>query len=143
VKNGEYFTNDSTIKYLDVEMWGPEDSRYMQLSSLEQAVDSGTYRVSCNARSDGGGVCLFATTPFDKYKVTKMIPASGKEGGLGNGWQKVELEVKVDGPTPLRYGISTYSPFTQTPCHATWFSAADFAIERVDSIGGREHQIQE
>ena len=30
-------------------MWGPEDSRYIQLSSLEQEVDSGTYRVSWSA----------------------------------------------------------------------------------------------
>ena len=73
VKNGEYFTGDSTVTYIDVEMWGPEDSRYMQLSSLEEPVDSGTYRISCNARADAGGVCLFATSAFDKYKTTKMI----------------------------------------------------------------------
>ena len=132
VKDGEYFTGESTVKYIDVEMWGPEESRYMQLSSMEQEVDSGTYIVSCNARADGGGVCLFATSAFDKYKTTKMIPASGKEGGLGNGWQKVEMEVKIDGPCTLRYGISTYSPFTQTPCHAKWFSAADFKLERIE-----------
>ena len=132
VKDGEYFTGDSTVKYIDVEMWGPEESRYMQLSSMEQEVDSGTYIVSCNARADGGGVCLFATAAFDKYKTTKMVPASGKEGGLGNGWQKVEMEVKIDGPCTLRYGISTYSPFTQTPCHAKWFSAADFKLERIE-----------
>ena len=132
VKNGEYFTGDSTVKYIDVVMWGPEDSRYIQLSSLEQEVDSGTYVVSCNARADGGGVCLFATAFDNALKATKMIPASGKEGGLGNGWQKVEMDIQIYGPTTLRYGISTYSPFTQMPCHATWFSAADFKVERVE-----------
>ena len=132
VKNGEYFTGDSTVKYIDVVMWGPEDSRYIQLSSLEQEVDSGTYVVSCNARADGGGVCLFATAFDNALKATKMIPASGKEGGLGNGWQKVEMDIQIYGPTTLRYGISTYSPFTQTPCHAKWFSAADFKVERID-----------
>ena len=132
VKNGEYFTGDSTVKYIDVVMWGPEDSRYMQLSSLDQEVDSGTYVVSCNARADGGGVCLFATAFDNALKATKMIPASGKEGGLGNGWQKVEMDIQIYGPTTLRYGISTYSPFTQTPCHAKWFSAADFKVERID-----------
>jgi len=132
VKNGEYFTGDSTVKYIDVVMWGSEDSRYMQLSSMEEEVDSGTYRISCNARADGGGVCLFATSPFNKYKATKMVPASGKEGGLGNGWQAVEMEVKIDGPTTLRYGISTYPAFTQMPCHAKWFSVADFKVERID-----------
>ena len=132
VKNGEYFTGDSTVKYIDVVMWGPEDSRYIQLSSLEQEVDSGTYVVSCNARADGGGVCLFATAFDNALKSIKMIPASGKEGGLGNGWQKVEMDIQIDGSTTLRYGISTYSPFTQMPCHATWFSAADFKVERVE-----------
>ena len=131
VKSGEYFTGDSTVTYIDVQMWGPEDSRYMQLSSLEQEVDSGTYVVSCNARADGGGVCLFATAFDNALKSIKMVPASGKEGGLGNGWQKVEMDIQIYGPTTLRYGISTYSPFTQTPCHAKWFSAADFKLERV------------
>ena len=140
VKSGEYFTGDSNAKYIDVEMWGPEDSRYMQLSSQEQEVDSGTYRVSCTARADGGGVCLFATTPFDKFKVTKMIPASGRMGGLGNGWQAVEIDIQIYGPTTLRYGISTYPVFTQEPCHAKWFSVADFQLERVDDQPANETQ---
>ena len=133
VKSGEYFTGDTTVTYIDVEMWGPEDSRYMQLSSQEQEVDSGTYRVSCNARADGGGVCLFATAFVNSLKATKMVPASGKEGGLGNGWQQVEMDVEIYGPTTLRYGISTYPPFTEVPCHAKWFSAADFKLERIDN----------
>ena len=132
VKSGEYFTGDSTVTYIDVEMWGPEDSRYMQLSSLEEQVDSGTYRVSCNARADGGGVCLFATAFDNAVKATIMVPAYGKEGGLGNGWQTVMLDIDIYGPTTLRYGISTYPVFTETPCHANWFSAADFKVEKLE-----------
>ena len=132
VKSGEYFTGDSTVTYIDVEMWGPEDSRYMQLSSLEEQVDSGTYRVSCNARADGGGVCLFATAFDNAVKATKMVPASGRGGGLGNGWQTVEMDIDIYGPTTLRYGISTYPVFTETPCHANWFSAADFKVEKLE-----------
>ena len=132
VKSGEYFTGDTTVTYLDVEMWGPVDSRYMQLSSFEQEVDSGTYRVSCNARADGGGVCLFATAFNDAQKSIKMVPASDREGGLGNGWQAVEMDIQIDGPTTLRYGISTYPVFTEVPCHAQWFSAADFKLERIE-----------
>ena len=132
VKSGEYFTGDSTVTYIDVEMWGPEDSRYMQLTSLEEEVDSGTYRISCNARADGGGVCLFATAFDNALKATKMVPASGKEGGLGNGWQTVEMDFDIYGPTTLRYGISTYPVFTEEPCHAKWFSAADFKVEKVE-----------
>ena len=132
VKSGEYFTGDSTVTYIDVEMWGPEDSRYMQLTSLEEEVDSGTYRISCNARADGGGVCLFATAFDNALKATKMVPASGKGGGLGNGWQAVEMDVQIYGPTTLRYGISTYPVFTEVPCHAKWFSAADFKMVKVE-----------
>ena len=62
-----------------------------------------------------------------------MVPASGKEGGLGNGWQQVEMDVEIYGPTTLRYGISTYPAFTEVPCHAKWFSAADFKLERIDN----------
>ena len=133
VKSGEYFTGDSTVTYIDVEMWGPEDSRYMQLTSLEEEVDSGTYRISCNARADGGGVCLFATAFDNALKSTKMVPASGKEGGLGNGWQTVEMDLEIYGPTTLRYGISTYPVFTEEPCHAKWFSVADFKVEKVET----------
>ena len=136
VKSGEYFTGDSTITYIDVQMWGPENERRFQLSSFDEEVDSGTYRVSCNARADGGGVCLFAAAFNNALKSTKMVPASGKEGGLGKGWRAVEMEVKIDGPTTLRYGISTDPTFTEIPCHASWFSAADFKLERIEE----EHQ---
>ena len=132
VKSGEYFTGDSTVSYIDVRMWGPEDSRYMQLSSQEEEVDSGTYRISCNARADGDGVCLFATAFDGALKATKMIPASGKEGGLGKGWQTVEMEVTIDSLTTLRYGISTYPVFTEMPCQAMWFSASDFTLTRTE-----------
>lgn len=135
VKSGEYFTGDSTITYIDVQMWGPENERRFQLSSYDEEVDSGIYRISCNARADGGGVCLFAAAFNNALKSTKMVPASGKEGGLGKGWQTVEMEVKIDGPTTLRYGISTDPTFTEVPCHASWFSAADFKLERIE-----EHQ---
>ena len=135
VKSGEYFTGDTTVAYIDVEMWGPEARRYFQVGSYySEEVDSGTYRVSCNARADGGGVCLFAAAFNDALKVTKMVPASGKEGGLGNGWQSVEMEVKIDEPTNIRYGISAYPVFTQVPCHAKWFSAADFKLERIGDL---------
>ena len=132
VKSGEYFTNDSTVSYIDVEMWGAEENRYFQLSSkYGQDVEAGTYKVSCNARADGGGVCLFATAFDGNYKSVYMVPASGREGGLGNGWQHVEMEVEIYGPTILFYGISTYPKFTEMPCHAKWFSAADFKVEQI------------
>ncbi len=58
------------------------------------------------------------------------VPASGKEGGQGNGWHHVEMEVEICGPTTLYYGISADPKFTMEPCTAKWFSAADFKVER-------------
>ena len=134
VKSGEYFTGDTTMAYIDVEMWGPEGQRRFQLSSnFGQEVEAGKYTVSCNARADGGGVCLFATAHDGSYKAVHSVPASGKEGGQGNGWHHVEMEVEIYGPTTLYYGISADPKFTMEPCTAKWFSAADFKLERIDN----------
>ena len=163
VKNGQYFTGDSTVSYIDVNMWGPEEERYFQASRVEEYVNPGTYRISCNARADGGGVCLFATAFGGSYKVMYMVPASGNEGGniweeaadmvksdslplaerarkirdanngKGFGWNHVEFDtIEINAPTTILYGISTDPDFTDVPCHAQWFSAADFKLERVD-----------
>ncbi len=139
VKSGEYFTGDTTVAYIDVEMWGPERERRFQVSSkYGQEVEAGTYIVSCNARADGGGVCLFAQAFNGSYTALHSMPAQGKEGGLGNGWQHVEMEVKIDGPTTLYYGISVNPKFTTEPCHAKWFSAADFKVERKEDPASAE-----
>ena len=66
------------------------------------------------------------------------VPAQGKEGGLGNGWQHVEMEVEIYGPTALYYGISANPKFTTEPCHAKWFSAADFKVERKEDPASAE-----
>lgn len=139
VKSGEYFTGDTTVAYIDVEMWGPERERRFQVSSnFGQEVEKGKYIVSCNARADGGGVCLFATAHDGSYTAMHSVPAQGKEGGLGNGWQHVEMEVEIYGPTALYYGISANPKFTTEPCHAKWFSAADFKVERKEDPASAE-----
>ena len=163
VKSGEYFTGDPTVTYIDVEMWGPENERIFQLSSYEE-VEAGTYRVSCNARADGGNVFLFATAFNGNYHALKTIPALGFDGGdiwedaadqaksdslplakeartiheandgKGFGWNHVEMIVKIDGPTTLRYGITTDTEFTMERCQANRFSVADFKLERVEDV---------
>ena len=139
VKSGEYFTGDTTVAYIDVEMWGPERERRFQVSSnFGQEVEKGKYIVSCNARADGGGVCLFAQAFNGSYTAMHSVPAQGKEGGLGNGWQHVEMEVEIYGPTALYYGISANPKFTTEPCHAKWFSAADFKVERKEGPASAE-----
>lgn len=141
VKSGEYFTGDTTVAYIDVEMWGPERERRFQVSSnFGQEVEKGKYTVSCNARADGGGVCLFATAHDGSYKAVHSVPASGKEGGQGNGWHYVEMEVEIYGPTTLYYGISADPKFTMEPCTAKWFSAADFKVEKKEELKNEELQ---
>ena len=141
VKSGEYFTGDTTVAYIDVEMWGPERERRFQVSSnFGQEVEKGKYTVSCNARADGGGVCLFATAHDGSYKAIHSVPAQGKEGGQGNGWHHVEMEVEIYGPTTLYYGISADPKFTMEPCTAKWFSAADFKVEKKEELKNEELQ---
>ena len=144
VKSGEYFTGNSTISYIDVEMWGPKEERNFQLvSKYGQEVEAGIYTVSCNARADGDGVCLFAKAFDGSLKSVCMVPASGREGGLGNGWQHVEMEVEIYGPTILYYGISAYPKFTEVPCNAKWFSAADFKMERTGDLPENPEEPEE
>ena len=166
VKSGEYFTGDSTITYIDVDMWGPENERIFQLSMPEEEVEPGTYRISCNGRADSGGVMLFATAYNGSLKATYMIGASGigegREGGpiwydaaenmksdslpeaeqarkiheandgKGYGWSHTEIELEITEPTTIHYGVSTDRAFTEVPCYASWFSVADFKLERID-----------
>ena len=52
----------------------------------------------------------------------------------------VEMEVKIDGPTTLYYGISADPKFTKVPCTAKWFSAADFKVEKIEELKNEELQ---
>lgn len=81
VKYGEYFTGDKVTAYLDV--WDPNAEQIFQVRSMEQEVDSGTYRITCNARAEGEGVFIYAKTPANRHDASAMvmIPAYGNEGG--------------------------------------------------------------
>lgn len=164
VKSGEYFTGDIETAYLDV--WNPNAEQVFQVRSQKQVVDSGTYRITCNARAEDEGVFVYAKTPADKHEpaALAMIPVYGNKGGKiweeakqmltvdtlsvpekqrytdiveandgqGFGWSEVELIVKVDRPrTTLCYGVSTWEETTQTSNNATWFSACDFKVEKI------------
>ena len=55
-------------------------------------------------------------------------------GGKGYGWSHAEIELKIDAPTIIHYGVSTDRAFTEVPCYASWFSVADFKLERVEDV---------
>jgi hypothetical protein len=46
-------------------------------------VDSGTYRITCNARAEDEGVYIFAKTPANRHKASAMVmvPVYGNKGG--------------------------------------------------------------
>lgn len=81
VKNGEYVTGDPDVAYLDV--WDADAQQVFQVASMNQVVDSGTYRLTCNARAEGEGVYIYAKTPANRHEPTAitMIPVYGNEGG--------------------------------------------------------------
>ena len=54
--------------------------------------------------------------------------------GKGYGWAHAEIEIKIDAPTTIHYGVSTDRAFTEVPCYASWFSVADFKLERVEDV---------
>lgn len=94
VKNGEYFTGDKETAYLDV--WDPNAEQVFQVRSMKQVVDSGTYRITCNARAENEGVFIYAKTPADRHdpNATTMIPVYGNEGGKI--WEEAEEKLKID-----------------------------------------------
>jgi hypothetical protein len=52
--------------------------------------------------------------------------------GKGYGWSHTEIELEITEPTTIHYGVSTDRAFTEVPCYASWFSVADFKLERID-----------
>ena len=42
------------------------------------------------------------------------------------------MDFKIDEPTTIHYGVSTDRSFTDVSCYASWFSVADFKLERVE-----------
>ncbi len=94
VKYGEYFTGDTETAYLDV--WDANAEQVFQVRSMVQEVDSGTYRITCNARADGEGVFIYAKTPANRHdpSALAMIPAYGNEGGKI--WEEALEQLKND-----------------------------------------------
>ena len=93
VRRGEHFTGNSHKRYLDA--WN-EDC--LQVYQVEQRipVESGQYRVSCNARAAGNGVYIYATTPSSTLHPIAQteVPAYGNDGG--EIWQAANEALQSD-----------------------------------------------
>jgi phage shock protein PspC (stress-responsive transcriptional regulator) len=81
VKSGEHFTGEQSIAYLDA--WDHNCMLVYQAEAQVLPADSGTFRITCNARAAGDGVFIYATIPSspDKPLAQVMIPAYGSTGG--------------------------------------------------------------
>ena len=80
VRSGEHFSGNRNRRYLDA--W---NALCVQVYQVEKSisVEPGQYRVSCNARAEGHGVYIYATTPSStQHPIAQTeIPAYGNTGG--------------------------------------------------------------
>ena len=80
VRRGEHFSGNRNRRYLDA--W---NALCVQVYQVEKSisVEPGQYRVSCNARAEGHGVYIYATTPSStQHPIAQTeIPAYGNTGG--------------------------------------------------------------
>ena len=94
---GQYLTGDHNVRYLDC-----YDDHHRQRYRAErtETLQPGTYRLSCVARANGTGACIYVIVGDEKPQFVE-IPATGNEGG--NIWE----EAKRPTPDPSRQGGET------------------------------------
>ena len=73
--NGEYYNGDQNTRYLDA--WN-ENCQEVYQAERKEAVVPGVYRLSCIARTEGPGPCIYAIG--DKTYL-QQIPVFGNKGG--------------------------------------------------------------
>lgn len=148
VRKGEYFTGDPEHPYLDA--WNPAGQQVYH-AEKRMSVEPGTYRVICNARAEGNGCYIFATTTSKKSGLKLAeVPHYGNSGGElwenapegsdikeanngeGYGWSKVVINIDVKEDDTLVFGVTTDKSFTGKAYNSKWFSAADFEVERLN-----------
>ena len=74
---GEYMTGDRQVRYLDC-YDGHHRQRYR--AERTETLQAGTYRITCAARANGTGACVYAIVGDEKPQFVE-IPASGNTGG--------------------------------------------------------------
>ena len=92
--NGEHYKGDRDARYLDC-----YDHHHRQRYRAErtETLQPGTYRLTCAARANGTGACIYAIVG-DGKPVFEEIPATGNEGG------SIWAEAKRPTPDPSREG---------------------------------------
>ena len=127
---GEHPTGGPFMRYLDA--WN-EDCEEVYTAERREEVEAGTYRLTCIARAEGPGPCIYVMADDKKLKE---IPVYGNSGGempdQNQGWSVVTIDsIEVSTARSIGYGVSTDQFLTQRPCRAQWFSACDFKLEKI------------
>ena len=88
--HGEYLTGDWDVRYLDC-----YDDHHRQRYRAErtETLQPGTYRLTCIARANGTGACIYAIVGDQKPQFVE-IPATGNKGG--GIWEEAEAEYHSD-----------------------------------------------
>ena len=127
---GEHPSGGPFMRYLDA--WN-EDCEEVYTAERREHVEAGIYRLTCIARAEGPGPCIYVMADDKKLKD---IPVYGNTGGeLPNqdkGWSTVTIDsIEVSTARSIGYGVSTDPFLTQRSCNAQWFSATDFKLEKI------------
>ena len=127
---GEHPSGGPFERYLDA--WN-EDCAEVYTAERREQVEAGTYRLTCIARAEGPGPCIYVMAD-DKY--LQEIPVYGNSGGempnQNKGWSVVTIDsIEVSEARSIGYGVSTDQLLTERPCRAQWFSACDFKLEKI------------
>ena len=127
---GEHPSGNVMMRYLDA--WN-ENCEEVYTAERREEVEAGTYRLTCIARAEGPGPCIYVMADDKKLKD---IPVYGNSGGempnQDQGWSVVTIDsIEVSEARSIGYGVSTDINLTQRPCRAQWFSACDFKLEKI------------
>ena len=92
---GEHLSGDYDVRYLDC-----YDEQHRQRYRVERTdtLQPGTYRLTCAARANGTGACIYAIVG-DQAPLFKEIPATGNEGG--DIWVEADKFVRYHKDIPM------------------------------------------
>ena len=92
---GEHLSGDDDLRYLDC-----YDEHHRQRYRVERTdtLQPGTYRLTCAARANGTGACIYAIIG-DQDPLFKEIPATGNEGG--DIWVEADIFVRYHKDIPM------------------------------------------
>ena len=93
--HGEHLSGDRDVRYLDC-----YDDNHRQRLRVERTdtLQPGTYRLTCAARANGTGACIYAIVGNQKPQF-KEIPATGNTGG--DIWVEADKFVRYHNDVPI------------------------------------------